>query len=191
MASEPPVVLYDASVLYPFHLRNLLVQLAVERVVAARWTDAIHEEWIAALVRTGRVGRERLLRTRDLMKATLPDADVGGFEHRIHCLELPDADDRHVLAAAIEAGATVIVTHNLRHFPPSALAPHGARAEPPDAFLTALHSTRPAQVGAVVEAARHNLRLTLPSAQDYRDALRQQGLRELVARLVLPTDDRA
>jgi len=41
MASDPPVVVYDACVLYPFHLRNLLIQLAVDGLVAARWTDAI------------------------------------------------------------------------------------------------------------------------------------------------------
>lgn len=191
MASEPPVVLYDASVLYPFHLRNLLVQLAVERVVTARWTDAIHDEWIGALVRTGRIGRGRLLRTRDLMKAVLPEADVSGFEHRIPSLELPDPDDRHVFAAALEAGASVIVTHNLRHFPSSALAPHGVRVEAPDAFLTTLHRARPELVAAVVEAARRNLRLTVPSARDYRDALRRQGLRELVARLAPPADNQA
>ena len=191
MASEPPVVLYDASVLYPFHLRNLLVHLAVERIVSARWSDAIHEEWINALVRTGRVERERLLRTRDLIKAVLPEADVRGFEHRIEGLELPDPDDRHVLAAAIEAGATVILTHNLRHFPPATLMPHGLTAEAPDTFLTALHVDRPELVAAVVEAARRNLRLTVPSASEHLETLRRQGLRKLGARLASEADGEA
>lgn len=61
MASDPPVVVYDACVLYPFHLRNLLIQFAVEGLVAARWTDAIHEEWIRSLANTGKVSRDRLL----------------------------------------------------------------------------------------------------------------------------------
>jgi hypothetical protein len=42
MAYDPPVVVYDANVLYQFHLQNLLVQCAVDRLVAARWTDEIH-----------------------------------------------------------------------------------------------------------------------------------------------------
>jgi hypothetical protein len=46
MAFEPPIAVYDACVLYPFHLRNLLVQCAVDRLVDARWTDEIHDEWI-------------------------------------------------------------------------------------------------------------------------------------------------
>jgi hypothetical protein len=96
-----PVVLYDANVLYPFHLRNLLVQLAVNDIVEPRWTDLIHDEWIRNVAAAGIAGRDRLLRTRDIMKRVLPGADVTGYESRIEGLSLPDPDDRHVLAAAI------------------------------------------------------------------------------------------
>jgi hypothetical protein len=50
MAFEPSVVIFDASILYPFHLRNIVVQIAVDRLVDARWTDEIHDEWIRNLV---------------------------------------------------------------------------------------------------------------------------------------------
>src|SRR4051794_26922548 len=99
-ARPPPVVLYDANVLYPFHLRNLLIQLGVEGIVSPRWTDAIHDEWIRTPAATGRVEPQRLIRTRDIMKRVLPDADVRGYQHRIAGLALPDDGDRHVLAAA-------------------------------------------------------------------------------------------
>jgi hypothetical protein len=45
-ARVPPVVIYDANLLYPFHTRNLFVQLGVHHFVAPRWTDAIHDEWL-------------------------------------------------------------------------------------------------------------------------------------------------
>jgi len=45
-SADPPIVVYDACVLFPFHLRNVLVQCAVDRLVHARWTDDIHDEWI-------------------------------------------------------------------------------------------------------------------------------------------------
>jgi hypothetical protein len=51
------------------------------------------------------------------MKRVLPEADIRGYEHRIASLVLPDPSDRHVLAAAIEAGAETILTFNVRHFP--------------------------------------------------------------------------
>ena len=118
MAFEPPVVVYDACVLYPFHTRNLLTQCAVDRLVEARWTDAIHAEWIRNLAASSRsLPIERLHKIRDLMNRALPGADVRGYERHIGGLELPDPDDRHVLAAAITAGASRIVTWNLRDFP--------------------------------------------------------------------------
>lgn len=177
MASKPPVAVYDACVLYPFHLRNVLIQCAFNGLVAARWTDAIHAEWIrnvAASV-TG-LEQARLEMTRDRMKAVLPDADVPDYERLISRLSLPDPDDRHVLAAAIAARAQVIVTWNLKDFPPRALAPYSVAAVSPDDFLLRLHETYPAALIASVADARRNLRKTLPTVEEFIDALARQGL---------------
>ncbi|MFN9030112.1 MAG: hypothetical protein ACK54C_06030 [Betaproteobacteria bacterium] len=46
------------------------------------------------------------------MDTGFPDACVQGHEPLISAIELPDADDLHVLAAAIRARAEVIVTFN-------------------------------------------------------------------------------
>jgi hypothetical protein len=162
-APAPPVVLYDANLLYPFHLRNLLVQLDVDHIVRPRWTDAIHDEWIRNLVASGKVTYERLLRTRDIMKRVLPDADVRGYEHRIAGLVLPDSGDRHVFAAAIEGSAGVILTFNRKDFPGEALAPFGLVAEGSDNFLCKLHDADPEAMLAVVDAARLNLNRTVPN----------------------------
>lgn len=62
------------------------------------------------------------MRTRDIMNRVLLDAMACSYEHRIAGLSLPDPGDRHVLAAAIEAQATIL-TFNLRHFPIAVLAP--------------------------------------------------------------------
>lgn len=159
------------------------MQLGVNHVVAPRWTDAIHDEWIESLCADGRAARERLLRTRDIMKRVLPEADVGGYEHRIAELTLPDPDDRHVLAAAIEAGADVILGFNLRDFPPEALAPHGILAEDADAFLCTPHATDPDAIVAVVDAARLNLSRTAPSAEQFARVLERQRLVNFATRL--------
>ena len=49
---SPPVVLLDACVLYPAALRDLLMRLAVHDLIAARWSEKIHEEWMTAVLRT-------------------------------------------------------------------------------------------------------------------------------------------
>jgi predicted nucleic acid-binding protein len=47
------------------------------------------------------------------MKSVLPEADVHDYMRREGTITLPDPNDRHVLAAAIEAHASVILTWNL------------------------------------------------------------------------------
>ena len=180
MASErpgpPASVIVDANLLYPFHLRNLLVQLGVDSVIAPRWTARIHAEWIGHLVAAGRVPEERLLRALDLMNGALPEAEVRGWEVRMEGLILPDPDDRHVLAVALAAGAGTILTMNLRDFPASALAPHGVVAVHPDVFLCGLHDADPELLQASTAAAYANLSRSTPSLAAYLDVLDRQGL---------------
>ena len=97
--------IYDACVLYPAPLRDLLMHLALTDLFKARWTDEIHAEWINALLRREQYDRKILERTRDLMDLSVRDAKVIGYEWLIDSLDLPDPNDRHVLAAAISCGA--------------------------------------------------------------------------------------
>ena len=187
MASEgpgsPPLVVIDANLLYPFHLRNLLVQLGVDAVIAPRWTPRIHAEWIGNLAATGRVPEDRLMLTLKLMNSALPEADVQGWEARMEGLALPDPDDCHVLAAALAAGARTILTMNLRDFPASALTPHGVAAVHPDDLLCGLHDADPALLRASTEAAQANLSRSTPSLAAYLDVLNRQGLPQFTHRL--------
>lgn len=137
---EPPVTaVYDANVLYPAPLRDLLIRLAQAGLVRARWTDTIHDEWIRnVLANNPHVTSERLTRTRTLMNEAIRDCLVTGYEDLIASLSLPDADDRHILAAAIRAGAEVIVTYNLADFPAETLSRFDIEALHPDDFLVGL-----------------------------------------------------
>ncbi len=187
MASEgsgsPPLVVIDANLLYPFHLRNLLVQFSVDAIIAPRWTARIHAEWIGNLVASGRAPEERLMLTLDLMNSVLPEAEVQGWEACMDGLTLPDLDDRHVLAAALVSGAGTILTLNLRDFPALALAPHGIVASHPDDFLCGLHDADPDLLRASTEAAQANLSRSTPSLAAYLDVLDRQGLPQFTHRL--------
>lgn len=184
MASSPPVAVYDACVLYPFQLRNLLVQCAADRLVDARWSDEIHEEWMRNLLaKEPRLTRARLEATRDLMDRVLPKARVTDYAARIPAITLPDPGDRHVVAAAEKAGASIIVTWNVRDFPAAELRKHGLRKLTPDGFLTELHDSKPGAVAASVENARRNLNLSQVSRPAYLDTLRRQGLKRFVSAL--------
>ncbi len=130
------VVLYDACVLYPAPLRDLLLRLANTGVVRARWSAAILDECFRnVLEHRPDLKPESLQRTRELMTPAVPDRTVTGFEGLIDGLVLPDVDDRHVLAAAIRAGAQAIVTFNLDDFPAERLASYNIEAKHPDDFV--------------------------------------------------------
>ena len=94
------IVFYDANVLYPAELRNLLMHLALIGVFRAKWSADVHEEWIRNLLMDRPdLTRAKLERTRQLMDKAAPDALVRGYEHLIAGLALPDPNDRHVLVA--------------------------------------------------------------------------------------------
>jgi len=77
----------DASALYPAPLRDLLLELAVADLYRAKWSDAVHEEWIGAVLKNRPdLTRAQLERTRDLMNAHARDALVTGFEQLIDVL---------------------------------------------------------------------------------------------------------
>jgi predicted nucleic acid-binding protein len=180
MTSRPPVAVYDACVLYPFHLRNVLIQSAFDGLVDARWTDDIHDEWMRNLAaNTPTLPIERLEVTRDRMKSVLPEADVANYRPLVAGPKLPDPDDRHVLAAAIAGKASIIVTWNLKDFPAGDLSPYGVTSKSPDDFLTDLHAAFPEALISSVASARRNLRKTTPTAKAFVDALEQGGLKAL------------
>jgi len=116
----------------PAPLRDLLVRLAHAGLVWARWTEAIHDEWIRnVLANNSSLSPNRLERTRILLNDAVRDCLVTGYESLIQSLTLPDPGDRHVLAAAIRAEAQVIVTFNLKDFPARVLAGYSIETDAP------------------------------------------------------------
>jgi predicted nucleic acid-binding protein len=109
---------FDANVFYGARLRSLVLFLAQTKTFRAKWSNAIHDEWIENLLKN-RPGltKEKLQKTRSLMDHSVLDALVTGYEALIDGIELPDPGDRHVLAAAIVSKASCIVTFNLKDFP--------------------------------------------------------------------------
>jgi predicted nucleic acid-binding protein len=176
------VAVFDACVLYPAPLRDLLIRLGLTGLFRAQWSAEIHDEWMRAVLRE-RPGLqlERLARTRELMDEALPDATVTGHEELIAQLRLPDPKDRHVLAVAIRCQAGVIVTYNLKDFPHGALEPYGLEAQHPDEFVTHLFDLDPARVCAAVRDQRAALRSPPVSLPELLDTFRRAGLATTVS----------
>jgi len=92
-------VLYDACVLYPAPLRDLLMHLALTDLYRAKWTNEIHEEWITSVLSDRNdLDRKFLDRTREQMNTSVRDCLVESYHYLMPTLTLPDANDHHVLS---------------------------------------------------------------------------------------------
>ena len=149
----------DRCVLYPAPLRDLLMQLALSDLYRARWTDKIHEEWMRNVLKNRPdLSKEQLERTKSLMNRSVRDCLIEGYEFIIPSLDLPDPDDRHILAAAIKGQADIIVTMNLKDFPDRILNEYEIEAQHPDIFSTtgtaSVQFTNPACISLMYVSAR-------------------------------------
>jgi predicted nucleic acid-binding protein len=178
------VALYDACVLYPAPLRDLLIHLARTGLFRARWTERIHEEWTRN-VRKNRadIDPAKLQRTCELINQAIPDCLITGYEDLEATLKLPDEDDRHILAAAISGRADVIVTFNLKDFPADVLKPKSIEAQHPDDFIRHLIDLHAGTVIAAVHAQRETLKNPPRTARELLDTFLQQQLPTSVAAL--------
>ncbi len=120
--------------------------------------------------------RPRVECIRDLMNAHVLDCLVTGYEELIPALTLPDPNDRHVLAAAIHAGADIIVTANLSDFPPDALAKYGIEVQHPDEFINQLLDHAPNVVCSAVRRQRASLKNPPKSVAEFLESLKRAGL---------------
>jgi len=183
------IAVLDACVLYQAALRDLFMHLTVHFVFQPKWTDQIHAEWIDnVLEHRSDLNRTQLERTRDLMNQWARDWSAPGYEKLISTLHLSDPDDRHVLAAAIAAQSSTIVTFNLRDFPDRTLLPFRIRAQHPDDFACDLFEKSPD--GFVLSTRTHRASLKKPprSVEEYLYTLAHSGLRKTAERLSVYRD---
>jgi hypothetical protein len=179
-----PTAIIDACVLYSAPIRDLIVRIAQAGFIQARWSNEIHEEWMRSLLNNNpRVSRARLERTRYLMNGALRDCVVTGHMQIVDSLTLPDPQDRHVLAAAVHAGAELIVTFNLSDFPRQFLAPHGVAARHPDELLFDLLDAAPDEFCEAARLQRLALKTPRMTVEEFLAKLEVVGLPRTVARL--------
>jgi len=142
--------LLDANVLHPQILCDLLLRLAEHDVFRPLWSAEILEETVESILRRRSGLDPRLLHKRmDAMDEAFPDACVSGFEHLIPTM--PEmGEDAHVLAAALFAEADVIVTDNVKDFPPHIAPRFEIDVKTADKFLVQQWWLDPRLVAAVI-----------------------------------------
>lgn len=171
-------VFLDACVLYPPLVRGILLWLAQAGRFTPRWSPRVLAEWRIAAARNGGIEAEdRAAEIAAAMEARFPGAAVTPGPDIERTLDLPDAADVHVLAAAIAAGADMLLTFNVRDFPTRRLAAHGITPRHPDGFLWEHFSHAPELVDDAIRAAAADAGMT--EVEPIRRALKRAHLPRL------------
>ena len=134
------IAILDANALWPQYLRDALIRAAIFDLYRAAWTERIIEEMRSSLLAKDRVSPEQIDRTVHFMRTRCAHFMIDGYEDLIPAMT-NQVKDRHVLAAAVRAGADTIVTYNRKDFPPSSREKYGIDLHTPDQFLAELWAT--------------------------------------------------
>ena len=135
---------YDASVLYPFEVRDILMISASTREHAVYWSDQILDEWEVNAVDKNAATETQIKRLREIMNKLHPDACIAKerYEYLVESMT-NHPKDKHVLAVAVASKSDVIVTNNLKHFPEKSISRYNIEAQTPDQFIRTQTSMNP------------------------------------------------
>jgi hypothetical protein len=171
-----PEAVLDACILFQGRLTNLLLHLAEAKAFEPIWSDDIHAEWMTNLHASMGIARDRIAYRQREMERAFPVANVPATPALVSTVRRlsrteGQRKDAHVVATAVAARATVIVTHNIRDFAPQVLSCYGLSKVRPDPFCVDLLATHQEQVLAGIRAHRASLRRTPMSRARYIDHL--------------------
>lgn len=178
------IAVLDANVLYPAPVRDILLNVAAKGLYQPKWSIEIQDEWLRNLVvNRPDLKKENLNKTAAAMNAAFPDADVTNYEDLIPALNLPDEDDRHVMAAAIRSKANVIVTENSKDFPKDYLKTYDIEVLSADEFLSRLIDIDKDTVQEALVAQIRTLKNPPQTKEQVLATLDRNGLKKTVAAL--------
>ena len=177
------VVILDSNVLYPFRKRDILLRFYEAGLFRARWTNEITDEWKRHLIANKPALKSSIMAQLQAMHTAFPEAVIEDYQQLANGLYLPDPDDRHVLAAAIQCGAQHIVTDNLRDFPVNVLQDYDIEAIGADEFLSRTFELYSSDALAVLRQLRMDYKNPPLSAPEFMMELRAKGLPKLSARI--------
>lgn len=123
------IVILDACVLFQMPLCDTLLRIAEAGLYRLHLSQEILDETTRNLVKQDRMSEKQAERYQQQIKQCFPESIVEEYELLIPSMT-NDPKDRHILAAAVKSKANVIVTFNLKDFPPESLQRWGIKAQP-------------------------------------------------------------
>jgi hypothetical protein len=166
--------------------------LALERWVRLKWSQQVQEEWIRNFLKnkSSKLKPEQVERVKAVPQTMLAALEfqeplVQGYEVILEKIDLPDKNDRHVVAAAFWGGAEAILTYNNKDFPEEILGSWDLTVIHPDDYLCELagdcirQTSMPGTLLEILKKQRSKLKNPPLDVEAFLDSLSKAGLREL------------
>lgn len=174
----------DANVIHPAFLRGAMLWFADERLFRPAWSNDVLAEWRRSLKRRHPdVSDDQLDSMQSVMTEQFPDAEITGYEAIAAALDLPDPNDRHILAAAVVGKCHGIITANLKDFPADKIAPFKMEVIHPDDFIVNIIDLHPGRALAACKRHRAAMTKSTPSQEEYLERFLACGLVQAHGRL--------
>ncbi len=167
----------DTNVIYPVIIRDILFWFAHYDLYTPKWSEHIFEEW-KKVMKEKDISEEEINKRIEKANLAFPDALVQNYKGLINHLDLPDEDDRHVLAAAIKTNANLIVTNNVKDFPEVYLQSFSLNAKTADDFLTDIIDLNQEQTIAAFKEMVLNKKNPKMDEFEVLNQLRKAGLKD-------------
>lgn len=175
----------DANVLHPAFLRAALLWFADARLLRPVWSKDVLAEWRRSVQRRhSAIDDAQLDQLQSTFTMFFPDAEVRDYEAFIDAIELPDKNDRHVLAAAIVGRCNGIITANLKHFPLEVVAKFGIEVVHPDDFIVNVIDLDENKAVAACKRHREAMGVSKPTVEEYLARFETCGLIQAHQRLL-------
>lgn len=174
------IAFLDSCVLYPFSVRDILMEFAVRGLFQAKWSSQVRQQVIRNIEEKNPATKGKLNRTFDLMEKAIPDFEAEPSKDSIESVanSKTHSEDQEILAAAISGDCTHLVTANLKDFDIGFASANGVAIVHPDVFLSSLilhdSDTAKAALDAVIRRWTNQ-----PVTRDqYLEALRTNRLQK-------------
>lgn len=175
-------VFLDANVIYSITLTDVLLTLAEHDLFLPLWSPNVLQEAQEAASRTLPDAAQQAFRKRlIMMDQAFPESSIHVEESEWSQFDLPDPDDRHVLAAAAQGQADALATRNIKDFPQKLLDSFSIQVITPDDLLCVLLRRNPeATANAIRELidSRHRPPINIP---DFAKRLERSGATQFAA----------
>jgi predicted nucleic acid-binding protein len=172
-----PKVFLDANVLYSNTCRSLFIWLDTNGIVEISWSKEAWDE----VFRNFAEKNDALTSTR--FQSSMQKNAIGMFPRcmvslpKFKRIGLRDKDDEHILAAAIQAGASYLLSNDEVLLNEKLPAACKIKLMRPDEFLVSVAMKRaPKGVLSAAESHRKSLIKSKPTQQEYIKSLHKAGL---------------